>query len=194
MQLIDRATEVAAKAHRNQVRKGTDIPYIAHPFAVGLMLAKAGCSDEVVAAGILHDTVEDTDITLDDLRREFGENVASIVEGCSEPEKSHPWEERKRHTLAYLPTAPWEVKAVSCADKLHNLRSIGDALDAQGEAAWSRFKRGRTEQEWYYRGLLAALCTPRPGEPEVPFCQELGDEVERVFEKKSEVRNQRSET
>jgi (p)ppGpp synthase/HD superfamily hydrolase len=184
VQLIDRAIEVAAWAHRNQVRKGTDIPYIAHPLAVGLMLARAGCSDEVVTAGILHDTVEDTALTVDDLRREFGEKVASIVEGCSEPDKSLGWEERKRHTLEYMRTAPWEVRAVSCADKLHNLRSIERAIEALGEEAWSRFKRGRADQGWYYRGMLDVLCAPRPGEPEVPLCPELREEVEKVFGKK----------
>jgi (p)ppGpp synthase/HD superfamily hydrolase len=181
VQLIDRAIEVAAWAHRNQVRKGTDIPYIAHPVAVGLMLASAGCPDEVVAAGILHDTVEDTEMIVEDLRREFGEKVASIVEGCTEPDKSLSWEERKRHTLAYMPTAPWEVRSVSCADKLHNLRSIERAIEKIGEAAWSRFKRGRAEQEWYYRNMAEALCSPHPGEPEVPLCREFREEVERVF-------------
>src|SRR3954447_19078300 len=107
MTLIDKAIETAALAHRDQVRKGTNIPYISHPFAVGMMLAQADCADEVVAAAILHDTIEDTDITLDDLRRDFGEQVASIVAGCSEPHKSHPWEERKRHTIEFMRTAPW---------------------------------------------------------------------------------------
>src|SRR5438309_5224597 len=121
--MLDRAIEVAAKAHRNQVRKGTDIPYIAHPYAVGMMLAQAGCPDEVIAAGILHDTVEDTPLTLEEIRQEFGDKVASIVEGCSEPDKSASWEVRKAHTLEYMRTAPWEVRVVACADKLYNLRT-----------------------------------------------------------------------
>jgi (p)ppGpp synthase/HD superfamily hydrolase len=181
VQLIDRAIEVAAWAHRNQVRKGTDIPYIAHPFAVGLMLSRAGCSDDVVAAGILHDTIEDTHLTAEDLRRDFGEKIASIVEGCSEPDKSLGWEERKRHTIEYMRTAPWDVRAVSCADKLHNLRSIERAIETLGEEVWTRFKRGRADQEWYYRAMLDVLCASRPGEPDIPLCREFRDEVERVF-------------
>ncbi len=181
MDLIDRAIEVAAWAHRNQVRKGTDIPYIAHPYAVGLMLSRAGCADDVVAAGILHDTIEDTATTIDDLRREFGENVASIVAGCSEPDKSHGWEERKQHTLEFMKTATWEVRAVSCADKLHNLRSIQHAYEQLGEEVWTRFKRGRKDQEWYYRTMAEVLCAPRPGEPPVPLCREFHDEVELMF-------------
>lgn len=181
MHLIDRAIEVAAIAHRHQVRKGTDIPYITHPFAVGLMLARAGCADEIVAAGILHDTVEDTDLTLEDLHHDFGEKVAAIVAGCSEPSKSHSWEERKRHTIEHIRTASWEVRAVSCADKLHNLRSIAHGHNTLGEDVWTRFKRGRADQAWYYRNMADALCTPRPGEPEVPLCRELRDEVEKMF-------------
>jgi (p)ppGpp synthase/HD superfamily hydrolase len=181
MSTIDRAIEVAAKAHRNQVRKGTDISYITHPYAVGMMLARADCDDEVVAAAILHDTVEDTDLTLDDIREQFGDRVASIVEGCSEPDKSAPWEDRKRHTLEYLKTAPWEVRVVALADKLHNLHTIGLAHVQSGEGVWDRFKRGRAEQEWYYRGLLDVLCGPAPNGKELPFCAEYRAEVERVF-------------
>ena len=86
--MIDLAIEVAAKAHQNQVRKGTDIPYITHPLAVGIILAKAGCSDEVIVAGILHDTLEDTPLTLDCIQETFGPRVASIVKGASEPDRS----------------------------------------------------------------------------------------------------------
>jgi (p)ppGpp synthase/HD superfamily hydrolase len=179
--LVDRAIELAAIAHRQQVRKGTDIPYITHPCAVGMMLARAGCSEEVIAAGILHDTVEDTWVTLDYIREQFGERVASIVEGCSEPNKTAPWEERKQHTLQYLSSAPWEVRVVACADKLHNLRSIARDYLQSGPHVWDRFKRGRAEQEWYYRGLAQALCTPGPDGREIPFARQFKDEVERLF-------------
>ena len=96
--MIDLAIEVAMKAHHKQLRKGTSIPYVTHPLAVGIMLAKIGCSDEVIVAGILHDTVEDTDITLDYIRDTFGNQVVKIVEGASEPEKTLPWKDRKKHT------------------------------------------------------------------------------------------------
>jgi len=178
--MIDLAIEVAAKAHRGQVRKGTGIPYISHPYAVGLMLAQAGCADELIAAGILHDTLEDTYITLDYIRERFGDKIASIVEGCSEPDKGAPWEVRKVHTLEYLRTAPREVRVVSCADKLHNLRTIATAYEEMGERVWVRFKRGRAEQEWYYRGLVESLCDDPGSEPEIPFCGEFTDLVEKV--------------
>src|SRR5207237_3593873 len=135
--MIDRALEMAAEAHEGQFRKGTEIPYISHPAAVGLMLAKAGCSDDVVAAGILHDTVEDTYVTLEQIRQAFGERVAAIVEGCSEPDKTAPWEERKRHTLQYLRTALWEVRLVACAGKLHNLSTIARQAGSFGAGDWA---------------------------------------------------------
>ena len=61
------------------MRKGTDIPYITHPVAVGMILANAGCPDELIIAGILHDTVEDTEVTLEQIETEFGKAVADIV-------------------------------------------------------------------------------------------------------------------
>lgn len=179
--MLDQALEFAARAHQGQVRKGTDIPYVSHPYAVGLMLARAGCDDEVVAAGILHDTVEDTYVTLEELREQFGERVASIVEGCSEPDRSKHWEERKEHTLAYLATASREIRLVSVADKLHNARSILADMRRGGEGVWVRFKRGREQQAWYYRGLAEVLCTPRAGEEPLPFCEEFRRVVEELF-------------
>lgn len=179
--MLDLAIEVAAKAHSGQFRKGTTIPYISHPYAVGMMLARAGCAEEIIAAGILHDTVEDTNLTIRYIREMFGDRVATIVEGCSEPDRSASWEERKRHTLEYLQTAPWEVRVVACADKLHNLRTIAAEYENMGDAVWSRFKRGRIEQEWYYRGLVESLCDQSEGKEEIPFCAEFRNEVEKVF-------------
>src|SRR5689334_1807319 len=116
MDLEYRAIEFAARAHRNGLRKGSDTPYISHPYSVGLMLTRAGFDAEVVAAGILHDTIEDTHTTLEEIREYFGDRVATIVEGCTEPDRAATWEERKEHTIHYLQTAPYEIRSVSCAD------------------------------------------------------------------------------
>ena len=128
-----------------------------HPVAVGMILQKAGYREEMVAAGILHDTVEDTKLTLADIDREFGSEIAVIVEGCSEPDKSLSWEDRKEHTIDYLKTATEDIRVVACADKLHNVRSIRKDFDLDGEVVWSRFKRGREQQEWYYRNVIESL-------------------------------------
>jgi len=155
--LIDRAIEAAAKAHRKQVRKGTKKAYIIHPFAVGILLAKAGCSKEVIAAGILHDVVEDARVKPDRIREEFGDRVASIVEQCTEPDKRRAWEKRKQHTLDTLKKASLDAKYVVCADKLHNIRTIERDYKKKGERIWKRFRRGREHQKWYYTSLVKAL-------------------------------------
>lgn len=122
--LLTNAIQFAARAHLGQVRKGTETPYIVHPFAVGMILARLGFPDQVIAAGLLHDTLEDTGVTRTQLAEAFGDEIASIVVACSEPDKSLGWRERKQHTIDTLESAPWTVKAVAAADKLDNLRAM----------------------------------------------------------------------
>jgi (p)ppGpp synthase/HD superfamily hydrolase len=177
LNLTDKALQMAAVAHEGQYRKNTKVPYIAHPAAVGLILQKAGYKEELVTSGILHDTVEDTEITLDDIKREFGNEVAAIVAGCSEPDKSLSWEERKEHTIEYLKTAPEDIRIVACADKLHNVKSILLDIERDGEDVWTWFKRGREQQAWYYRNVIASLGA----ESAFPLLEELKLEVERLF-------------
>jgi len=179
--MIDLAIEVAVRAHQNQVRKGTDIPYITHPMAVGIILAKAGCSDEIIVAGILHDTVEDTPITLDYIRDIFGKKVSMLVEGASEPDKSLPWEERKEHMVNYLKTAPLAVRLVAYADKLHNIRTIVTEHEKIGNQVWERFRKGRSDQEGYYRGLVDSLCSRSDNQGYETLFQQLKSEVEGFF-------------
>ncbi len=156
--LIDAALVFAARAHDGQKRKSTDVPYLVHPVGVMMVLVECGETDpELLAAALLHDTVEDTAATLADLRARFGARVAAIVEGCSEPDKSDTWEQRKQHTIAYLKTAPRDIALVSAADKLHNVRSMARDYAALGDKLWSRFKRGRAEIAWYYRAIVASL-------------------------------------
>jgi (p)ppGpp synthase/HD superfamily hydrolase len=178
---IDRAIEAAAKAHGRQVRKGTRIAYITHPFAVGVILARAGCSEEIIAAGILHDTVEDARVKLSRIREEFGEKVASIVEKCTEPDKRRPWNKRKQHTLDVLEEAGLEVKFVFCADKLHNIRTIARDCRKVGDRVWRRFRRGREEQRWYYTSLVNSLRSSTKNASYEKLYKELKREVEEVF-------------
>jgi (p)ppGpp synthase/HD superfamily hydrolase len=177
--IIEDALEHAARAHSGQLRKGTKTPYIVHPVEVGIMLIKSGFSDEITAAGILHDTVEDTGTTLEYIRQNFGEAVAKIVEGCSEPDKSLSWEERKEHTLEYLKTAPIEVKIVSCADKLNNLRSMAVEFNRIGDDVYKRFRRGAEKQRWYFSGLVKSLCSEQTMEYDI--FRQFKKEVEEFF-------------
>ncbi|WP_026573665.1 HD domain-containing protein [Bacillus sp. UNC438CL73TsuS30] len=178
MEIVEKALQTASKAHEGQYRKLTDIPYITHPVAVGMLLLKAGYMDDVVAAGILHDTVEDTDLTLEDLKRKFGEKIAEIVAGCSEPDKSLSWEKRKEHTIEFLKTASMEIRAVACADKLHNIRSIRNDYEQVGEEVWKRFNRGKEKQKWYYTNVVESLGTLG----NFSLLEELRKEVDLLFQ------------
>lgn len=181
--MIERAIHLAVKFHDQQKRKGTKIPYIVHPFAVAVTLARAGCPEEVIAAGILHDTLEDTKLTAKDIERDFGPAVAAIVKGASEPDhKNAPWKERKAHTIKYLrEEAPLEVRLVAAADKLHNISSIAEDLATHGEAVWDRFNRGREDQAEYHRGLVDSLCNRKDNTGYEPLFEALERKVKEVF-------------
>ncbi|WKA60499.1 HD domain-containing protein [Planococcus shenhongbingii] len=180
--LIEKAIQFAAVKHAGQLRKGTDIPYISHPFAVGMMLQKAGESDEVVAAGILHDTLEDTATTEEEVKVVFGEIVLELIKSASEPDKTLPWEDRKRHTISKLASLSRNELAIITADKLHNLRSIRMDLEDLGEGVWDRFNRGKQQQAWYYLGIAEALAEALADRrTELPLLEELEKEIKHVF-------------
>ncbi len=155
--LVERAVTYATAAHKGQDRKASTIPYIVHPYSVAMTVARAGYDEELIAAALLHDVLEDTASTADELEALCGARVTAIVIGCSEPDKAAPWEERKRHTISHLRSAPAEVLTVSLADKLHNLRTIVADRASLGAAVWERFKRGKSQQAWYYRSLAAVF-------------------------------------
>ena len=182
MDIVEKALQTASKSHEGQYRKNTDIPYITHPVAVGMMLLKAGYSEEIVAAGILHDTVEDTPLSLEDIKKEFGANIAEMVEGSSEPDKSLPWKDRKEHTIEFLKTASEEIRAVVCADKLHNIRSIIRDFEQIGEEVWKRFNAGKEQQKWYYTNVIESLGA----KSNFDLLEELRSEVDRLFREMSE--------
>lgn len=177
MDVVEKALQVASISHEGQYRKNTSIPYITHPVAVGMMLLKKGYSEEIIAAGILHDTVEDTSLTLEEIKREFGTKIAEIVEGSSEPDKSLAWIDRKEHTIEFLKTASQDIRAVVCADKLHNIRSIIRDYELVGEEVWERFNAGKDQQKWYYTNVVESLAAQSTFE----LLTELKDEVDRLF-------------
>jgi len=155
---LERALRRAADWHRAQVRKGSGIPYIQHPLTVALILDRLDFDEDVIIAGLLHDAVEDTTATLDDVRAEFGDRVAEIVRHNSEIKhdatgQKRPWIERKRDHLEALADAPIEAWAVALADKLHNLISIKLDL-AEDRPVWSVFNAERDQVLWYYRTMI----------------------------------------
>lgn len=155
---FESALAMAARAHARQHRKGTDVPYVTHLVHVAWMLARHGFDEDVVIAGLLHDLLEDTVVGERQIRDAFGEGVARIVRECTEPDHDYAmWEERKEHTIEHLRTAGEDVRAVVCADKLHNLATIRDELRERGDEVWRKFGRGVGPQAWYYREIAASL-------------------------------------
>ncbi len=156
MNLIHEAIIFAAKKHAGQMRKGTDIPYISHPMEVMQILTENRCSENVIIAGILHDTLEDTDTTPENICNLFGEEILSIVRSESE-DKSKTWKERKQTTIDNLFGASPEVKLVCRADKLSNLRSMKADLATVGDTLWERFNAPKSDIEWYYK-IIGTCC------------------------------------
>ena len=146
---IHKAIQFAVMKHVNQKRKGTDIPYIVHPMEVMQILSENGCKEDVVIAGLLHDTIEDTDATIDDIMANFGDVVARHVAFESE-DKSKSWEQRKQDTIGRLKHCDFDSAICCLADKLSNIRAIYSDYNDIGDKLWDRFNKGRDQIAWYY--------------------------------------------
>ena len=172
---INKAFLFALYAHGEQRRKDS-LPYIVHPMEVGMELARNGADEALICAGLLHDTIEDAYITPEQLHAAFDEEVAQLVLEDSE-DKSKSWEERKETAIRSLYTGSRSHQMLMCADKLANLRSIRKELETDGEAVWSRFKRGKEKQAWLFRETVRAL-SPLEG---LPMYEELKTLTQQVF-------------
>ncbi|MBX3202597.1 MAG: HD domain-containing protein [Labilithrix sp.] len=152
--LLKAAFDWAAVWHKDQRRKypDADVPYMSHVAGVAAILARHGFSDEVVAAGALHDVMEDCGVTHDELAARFGARVADLVRDVSEEDKSLSWEERKRLYLEHFSRKPWEAQAITLADKIDNFQSIVVCAVSFGDP-WKMFKRGRDVQISRFREL-----------------------------------------
>lgn len=157
---LAKAVDFAVQKHAEvkQTRKGTDIPYIVHPMEVMSILQRMNADTDLLCAGLLHDTVEDTHVTLEEIEKEFGVHVAELVGNHTE-DKALEWEERKRISNEHLKTASNEVRRLILADKLSNIRSMAEDIRLQGdtEEYWNKFNRGKAEQSWYYSEAIDAL-------------------------------------
>lgn len=155
--MIKKAAAFAAKAHEGMVRKGSVIPYIYHPMEVALTVAQMTADEEVIAAAYLHDVLEDTPVTAEEIGRQFGPRVLALVQAETE-DKSKTWRERKQHTVEHIRQAPREVRLITLADKVCNLRSTAMDYLAVGDRVWERFhEKKKSSHQWYYRGLLDGL-------------------------------------
>ena len=165
--LLDRAIIFAVRAHAGTERRGKGFPYIVHPMEAVEIVATMTKDQELLAAAALHDTVEDTDTTVDQIREEFGDRIASLVasesdivlDGCSAEDS---WHTRKQAAINRLARASHDAKMVALGDKLSNMRAIARDYAQQGDALWDLFHaKDPKDHEWHYRGLAASLSELR---------------------------------
>ena len=162
-ELLDRAINFAVRAHAGTECRGKGFPYIVHPMEAVEIVATMTPDQELLAAAALHDTVEDTDVTVDQLRAEFGDRIADLVaaesdafvEGVSDEDS---WHARKQAAIDRLAKAPHDAKMVALGDKLSNMRAIARDYAVQGDALWNLFHaKDPKDHEWHYRGLADSL-------------------------------------
>lgn len=168
---VDKAIIFAVNAHKNVERRGKGFPYVIHPLEAMAVVASITTDPELLAAAVLHDVVEDTDYTVEDIRKEFGDKVASLVSAESDvviedmaPEES--WHMRKQIAMDHLKNASRDVKIVAMGDKLSNVRAIARDYYVLGDEVWNKFHcKDPAEHEWRYRGIADALSDLEGTEP-----------------------------
>lgn len=172
-QNIQHAIEFAEQVHRGQTRKGKGMAYIIHPLAVGLILARAGVGEEIIIAGILHDTIEDSDgrITKENIEQEFGSRVSEMVNDVTEQDKNLPWEERKRLAREHIAEMSKDSLLVKSADTVQNLTEIGRDLEKEGDEIFERFNAPKEKQLEVYAKLVGAIASTWPENPLLPDLQ-----------------------
>ena len=162
-ELLDRAIIFAVKAHAGTERRGKGYPYIVHPLEAVEIVATMTKDQELLAAAALHDTVEDTDVTVEQIRAEFGDRVADLVASESDQfeagvSEEDSWHARKQAAIDRLAKASRDAKIVALGDKLSNMRAIARDYAVQGDALWNLFHaKDPKDHEWHYRGLADSL-------------------------------------
>jgi len=156
LSIIRQAEQFAEEAHDGQLRKGpSKAAYITHPLAVADIVKAHQGTIEAILGGLLHDVVEDTDRTLDEIAGLFGNYVAVIVDYVTEPDHDkRPWKQRKKDYLARIEDAPYDAVLVAAADKLHNLRDTLKDYKEHGDDIWSMFNSQKDSQFWYYKSMV----------------------------------------
>lgn len=191
---FDEALTLASTLHRDQTRKKTTVPYLAHLMAVAGIVLEANAYHEfdniedIAIGALLHDAVEDQGhkITLDEIRQRFGDTVCEIVHDCSdaiieeEHQKKAPWRERKDAYISKIRHKPQESILVSCADKLHNARTIMFDYDRIGDTVWDRFNSKKEDTLWYYESLYEAFAESWPENPLLPDLRVVIDRMRKA--------------
>lgn len=182
MGLVEKAREFSKEKHRNQYRKGNKEPYHTHLERVATILKKNGANNEVIAAGYLHDIVEDQDVTEAEIRKKFGNYIADLVMSVTERDKSLPWRVRKENAINNLKEFSREQEMIKCADKLSNLEDTINAHSIVGDKVWEKFKAGREDQAFVYKSVLDNFTKIT----DLPMYKDYKNAVEKMFGKKTQ--------
>lgn len=156
---IKKAIQFAARKHQGHMRQETEpLPYITHLFSVALLVAEDGADDDVVTAALLHDTLEDTETTREEIVASFNERVAELVESVSEVKEKDgtplDWKGRKMQYLSQVEGASDDAVLISIADKIDNIESKLEAFEKEGEPLLKRWKQPVEEYLWYHGEVL----------------------------------------
>jgi (p)ppGpp synthase/HD superfamily hydrolase len=182
IQKIQKAIKFAVKTHevyQNQKRKGKEIAYITHPLTVGLILSRVGASDDLVCAGILHDTIEDSieekKVTFEMLEERFGNNVAELVLSVSEGQKGGLWEDRKREAVEHIKDFSQDSLLLKSADITSNVSEIIDDYNEDGDKIFERFHAPEPKKENTIKNYINVMDAILIRWPENPLSLELNN-------------------
>jgi (p)ppGpp synthase/HD superfamily hydrolase len=153
---IRKAIQFAARKHHDQLRlEAEPLPYITHLFSAAILVAEDGsASDEVVIATLLHDTLEDTETTEEEIASAFGGRVLELVKTVTEPKEVEDWKERKKRYLAQLALGSDDALLISIADKIDNIESKLEAYAREGAELLKRWKQPPESYLWYHGAVL----------------------------------------
>ena len=184
---IKKAFQFAARKHHGQMRHGAEpLPYITHLFSVALLVAEDGAHDDVITAALLHDTIEDTDTTYEEIVTAFNERVADLVDSVSERKeidgRNVDWKERKMEYLARLEHSSRDTLLIAIADKVDNVESWNEGLEKEGQLFFTYWRQPNGEYLWFYGEALRIaqqrlpdhLLTKRYGKAYQIFARSLG--------------------
>ena len=186
---IQKAIDFATEVHKEQKRKGKDIPYIVHPLGVGLILAKAGSGEDVVVAGILHDTIEDSveehRVTKEMLTEQFGEHIAELVNSVSEKDKKLSWTERKKAALEEMQQFSNDSFFLKSADIINNNTDLVRDYERDGDSIFERFNAPKPKKEEVLKHALEVIDVILAAWEENP----LRVDLEQLSKKLTEISN-----
>ena len=182
---IKNAIDFAIDVHKDQFRKGKDISYIVHPMGVALIISLVTQDEDLICAGLLHDTIEDADpygsITKEQIEERFGSKVSNIVNDLTEQDKTIDWAERKRQALIHVNEMSNDSLLVKSADVLHNINDQIADYKIEGDKMFERFNAGKEVQLERYNKLISAIDNKWKENPLISDLQDKLNQVNKLW-------------